>query len=72
MDKLYENIKKRREALGMTQRELAEKSGYSDHTTITRMENGKVDVTIKRLKMIANALNTTPLELSGWNDDSTI
>ena len=51
MDKLYENIKKRREELGMSQRDLAYKSGYSDHTTITKMEKGDVDLTIKRLKM---------------------
>lgn len=69
MDKLYENIKKRREELGMSQRDLAYKSGYSDHTTITKMEKGEVDLTIKRLKLIAKALNTTPLELSGWSEE---
>lgn len=69
MDKLYINIKRRREELGMTQRELAEKAGYKDHTTITKMERGEVDVTMGRLKKIAAALQTTPLELSGWKEE---
>ncbi len=71
MDKLYVNIKKRREELGMSQRDLAFKCGYSDHTTIAKMEKGQVDLTMKRLKMIAEALRTTPLELTGWNEDET-
>ena len=32
MDKLYENIKSRRIALGMTQEELAEKMGYTNRS----------------------------------------
>ena len=70
MDNLYINIKNRRESLGMTQRELAAKCGYSDHTTIAKMEKGRVDVTMKRLKKIAEALDTTPLELTGWMEDT--
>ena len=69
MDKLYENIKNRREELGMTQRDLAFKSGYSDHTTIAKMEKGQVDITMKRLYLIAKALQTTPVKLTGWEDD---
>lgn len=48
MDELYMNIKKRRKEIGMTQKELAEKCGYTDHTTINKIENGLVDVTFKR------------------------
>ena len=71
MERLYINIRKRRESLGMTQRELAAKSGYTDHTTIAKMEKGLVDITMGRLQKIAEALETTPLELTGWmeNDD---
>ena len=68
MEQLYINIKKRRESLGMTQRELAYKSGYSDHTTIAKMEKGLVDITMGRLQKIAIALETTPLELTGWTE----
>lgn len=63
MDRVYENIKKRRKELRMTQKELAAKCGYTDHTTITKMEKGLVDITLGRLKQIADALETTPFEL---------
>ena len=63
MDRLYENIRDRRKELRMTQKELADLCGYTDHTTINKMENGLVDVTFGRLKMIAEALQTTVVEL---------
>ena len=47
----------------MTQRELAEKCGYTDHTTINKIENGLVDVTFKRLEQIAAALDTSVIAL---------
>lgn len=57
------NIKKRRKEIGMTQKELAEKCGYTDHTTINKIENGLVDVTFKRLEQIAAALDTSVIAL---------
>ena len=63
MDRVYVNIKRRRKELHMTQKELAYKCGYTDHTTITKMENGQVDVTFGRLKLIAEALDTTVIDL---------
>lgn len=63
MDRLYENIRRRRKELHMTQKELAYKCGYTDHTTITKMEKGQVDVTIGRLKQIAAVLDTTVVDL---------
>ena len=59
MSDIYKNIKNRRKELGMTQKELAYKCGYTDHTTITKIEKGQVDVTFKRLEQIADALDTT-------------
>ena len=66
MDQLYINIKKRREELGMTQRELASKCGYKDNSTIAKMEKGHVDITVGRLKQIAKILDIDPVELLGW------
>ena len=63
MDELYSNIRKRRKALGMTQKELAAKCGYTDHTTINKIENGSVDITFKRLEQIAAALDTSIVAL---------
>ena len=68
MDKLYKNIRKRRKEIGMTQKELAEKCGYTDHTTINKIENGLVDITFKRLEQIAAALDTTIIQLIMGDD----
>lgn len=52
-------IKERREELGMTQEELAEKSGVS-RQTISALELGKAnDVLVGTLAAVAKALNTT-------------
>ena len=69
MDRVYENIRKRRKELHMTQKELADKCGYTDHTTINKMENGLVDVTFGRLQKIAEALQTTVVALIEGEDD---
>lgn len=47
----------------MTQKELAEKCGYKDHTTINKIENGLVDITFNRLEQIAAALGTSVVVL---------
>lgn len=63
-----ERIKARRQELKMTQRELAAKMGYTDHTTITRIESGKVDPPQSRIMQFAKVLGTTPSHLL---DDGT-
>jgi transcriptional regulator with XRE-family HTH domain len=66
MVELYENIKKRRMELGMTQTELANKVGYSDKGMISKVENGKVDIPQSLIFKFAKALKTTPAYLMGW------
>ena len=58
-------IKARRLELQMSQRDLAEKMGYSNHSTITRIEAGKVDLPQSRIMQFAEALGTTPVHLMG-------
>lgn len=65
MLKLYENIKKRRVALNMTQEQLAEKLGYSNKGMISRIENGQIDISHSKIIEFAEALRTTPGELMG-------
>lgn len=60
-------IKARRQELKMSQRELASRMGYTDHTTITRIEAGKVDPPQSRISAFAKALGTTPAHLLGWD-----
>ena len=62
-----ERIKARRKELEMSQRDLAEKMGYSNHSTITRIEAGKVDLPQSRIAQFAEALGVTPGHLMGWD-----
>lgn len=64
MKKLGQNIKERRIQLGLTQEALRELTGYKSRTTITRVENGEIDLTQSKLALFAEALKTTPAELT--------
>lgn len=67
----YDRIKERREALGMSQAELAALLGYTDRSTIAKIEKGVNDVTQSKLEAFAAALQTTPAYLMGWTEDHT-
>lgn len=62
---LYLNIKNYRSELGMTQSELAKIVGYTDRSMIAKIEAGKIDLSISKLTLFANALGVTPTELMG-------
>jgi transcriptional regulator with XRE-family HTH domain len=49
----------------MTQRELAARLGYRDHTTLARIETGKADPPQSRIVAIAEVLGVTPGHLMG-------
>ena len=68
--KLYENIKIRRQALKLSQEELAKKLGYKSTSTIAKIEAGKIDLPQSKIKDFADALETTPSALMGWNEES--
>lgn len=67
---LYKNIRQRRLQLHMTQTELAEKTGYSEKSMISRIERGMVDLPQSKIVLFANVLGTTPKALMGWTDTS--
>lgn len=69
MIELYMNIKKRREELGMTQSQLAERAGYADKTMISKIEKGLINLSQKKIQKIADALRTTPASLMGWDEE---
>nr|DAH03939.1 MAG TPA: LexA repressor [Caudoviricetes sp.] len=69
MFKLYENIKKYRKALGLTQTELAELVGYTDGSMITKIESGKVDISRSKVYEFAKVLQTTPVVLMGLDEE---
>jgi transcriptional regulator with XRE-family HTH domain len=51
-----ERIKARRVELGWSQRELAERMGYKNHSVVARVEAGKVDLPQSRLDQFAKVL----------------
>lgn len=62
-------IKERRSELKISQRDLASKLGYSDHTTVTRIEADKVDLSQSRLKQFAKVLDVPVGYLMGWEEN---
>lgn len=62
-------IKDRRIELGWTLGELAVKVGYSDNSTLSRVENGKTDMPLKKLDKIAQVLDVTPAYLIGFTEE---
>lgn len=69
MLELYKNIKNRREQLGISQDELAKLTGYTSRSSITKIEKGLVDLSQTKIALFAKALNTTPSELMGWDNN---
>lgn len=64
-----EKIKKRRMELGWSQRELARKMGYSDNSTLARIEQGKVDVYQNKIVQFSNVLGVSIAYLMDWEDE---
>lgn len=55
-----EYIKLLRETEGMSQEELARKSGFAGRAAISALEKGKTNISVDRLQDLAIALHTTP------------
>lgn len=64
-----ERIKSRRIELGITQEELAKKIGYTSKTTIAKIESNANQLRQSKIIEIANALNTTPAFIMGWDEE---
>lgn len=69
---IYDRIKTRREQLGMSQQELAEKLGYKSRSAINKIESGSRDISQSKISAFASALNTTPSYLMGWDEDEPV
>lgn len=67
---IYDNIRRLRTEKKMSQQELAEKTGYTDRSSIAKIEHGEVDLPQSKIVLFAKALRTTPGELMG--DDGII
>ena len=59
---LGDEIKKKRKERGMTQAELAAACGY-DFTMISKIEAGQIDLPISKIRVLAKALRSDPVNL---------
>lgn len=66
--KIGTRVKNRRLELDMTQDELAQRLGYSDKSSISRIEKSS-KLTLNRVQLLADALNVSPSYLMGWEDE---
>ena len=69
MLELYKNIKKLRKEARITQEELARRTGYTDRSSIARIEKGEIDLPQSKIKQFAEALGVTPGALMGWEEE---
>lgn len=63
---LGDRIRARRQALHMTQEELARALGCESKAAVSSIERGKENPTVKRVERIAEALSINPARLCGW------
>jgi repressor LexA len=68
---LYKNIKKMRLERGMSQDTLAKLTGYTDRSSIAKIEKGLVDLQQSKIELFAKALGTSSRELVGWSNDNS-
>lgn len=63
-----EKIKQKRMQLGWSQRELARRMGYTNNSTIAKIEQGKVDVSQSRVVQFSQVLGCTIAYLMDWEE----
>lgn len=62
-----EKIKQKRIEMNMSQDELAKKVGYKSRSSIQKIEASR-DLPLRKVKKMADALDTTPSYLMGWEE----
>ena len=66
---IYQRIKFLREKMNMSQQELALRVGYKDKSAVSKVERGDRDINQHMIIKYAEALNTTPAYLMGWEEN---
>lgn len=70
MKTVGDRIREKREALGLTQEELAKRLGYKSRSSVNKMENSR-ELPIKKVERMAEILGCTPAYLMGWEENSS-
>ena len=64
-----EKIRLRRMELGWSQRELAYKMGYTNNSTLVKIEKGVVDVSQSRIVQFSKVLGVSIAYLMDWEEE---
>ena len=64
-----DRIRNKRMELGWSQRELAKRMGYSDNSTLARIEQGKVEVYQNKIVQFSEVLGVSIAYLMGWEEE---
>lgn len=69
MNKIMRNLKIRREALGLSFQDLSDRTGMSK-STLQRYETGGIrNIPLSKVHVLADALDTTPEYILGWEEE---
>lgn len=63
-----QRIREKRELIGMSQDELAQKLGYKSRSSINKIETDLYNLRQSKIKKIADVLDTTPAYIMGWDE----
>lgn len=66
-----DRIRLKRESLGWSQKDLAEKLGLKDKSSVTKIETSGNKITLKNIEKIADALGCSVQYLMGWDQIKT-
>lgn len=69
METITDRIRNRRIELGLSQDQLAHRMGYHSRSSINKIESGKNQIPLPKVKELAKALDTTPAYLLGITPD---
>lgn len=64
-------IRERREALGLSQQQLADLVGYKTRGSVSKLETTR-DMPIRKVIPVAQALGISVAELVGWTSDEDV
>lgn len=70
--KLYENIRNLRIENGWSQQELADRTGYTDRSSIAKIEKGQVDLSQSKIALFAKVFGVDPVDLMGFENSDDI
>lgn len=70
MSSIGSRIRTRREQLNLSQDELAKRLGYKSRSSINKIELDERNLTQSKIKSLADALETTPSYIMGWENKS--